>query len=532
MRENRGVMSPEAAERLLEDPPGSWALALLRRHGLAEPERGARELRLVAADERLRDLRSELLPLVLGPLGEVPDPDAALGRLERLVRAGGAGALVGLRGRGPGAARALLWALGGSPFLAEQLIRHPEWAEWVTERRVLTRARGTREIAREVRAAIAVAGPAGARDALRRARRREIVRVGVRDLLRLSTVAGTLGALSALADALVQVALEVAVAEAREELGLPSRSPASRTALPGFVVLALGKLGGSELNFSSDVDLVYVHRSDGHVSRRRRALDRHAWAEIVARRLTAVLGEATHEGLVYRVDLRLRPEGRAGAISHSLDAVDDYYGGRGATWERLALLKARPLAGDSRLGREMLRRVSPFVWRRPFDADAVRQVLRMKHESDRRLVARGLEERHVKLGRGGIREIELITQVLQIRHGRAARLRLPRARGTLAALDALRSLGALAREDEDALARAYLFLRDVENKLQMAHDAQTHVLPSDDDDLVQLARRLGCGGGHAHAVARFRSDLRSHTDTVHRLFGDLLVRLVSSGSGP
>jgi glutamate-ammonia-ligase adenylyltransferase len=359
--------------------------------------------------------------------------------------------------------------------------------------------------------------------------------VGIRDLLRLSTVAGTLGALSSLADALVPVGLDVAAAEALEELGLPARSPASRRAQPGFVVLALGKLGGSELNFSSDVDLVYVHRSDsGRVSSRRPALARHRWAEILARRLTAVLGEATPEGHVYRVDLRLRPEGRVGAISHSLDAADEYYGGRGVAWERLALLKARPVAGDSRLGRELLRRVSPFVWQRPFDADAVRQVLRMKHETDRRLAARGLEDRHVKLGRGGIREVELITQVLQIRHGKAARLRLPRARGTLAALDTLRSLGALPGPEEDALARAYLFLRDVENKLQMAHDAQTHVLPADDDELVLLARRLGYGGdsGNARAVAGFRSDIRGHTETVHRLFGDFLGRLVSSGSGP
>jgi glutamate-ammonia-ligase adenylyltransferase len=158
----------------------------------------------------------------------------------------------------------------------------------------------------------------------------------------------------------------------------------------------------------------------------------------------------------------------------------------------------------------------------------------MKHESDRRLVARGLEDRHVKLGRGGIREIELVTQVLQVRHGRASRLRAGAARATLAALDALRSLGALPHEEADALAGAYLFLRDVENKLQMAHDAQTHVLPADDDDLLLPARRLGYGGerGHApgRAVARFRSDFRGHTDTVHRFFGEILGRLVSSGS--
>jgi glutamate-ammonia-ligase adenylyltransferase len=399
----------------------------------------------------------------------------------------------------------------------------------VTEGRVLARARGAREIAGAAREAMAEAGPEGARDALRRVRRREIVHVAVRDLLRLSTVAGTLDALSAIADALVPLALEVAAAEARAELRLPARPPASREVPRGFVVLALGKLGGSELNFSSDVDLVYVHRGGSrHVPRRRPALDAHAWAEAVARRLTSVLGEATHEGHVYRVDLRLRPEGRAGAISHSLEAADEYYRRRGATWERLALLKARPVAGDRRLGDELRRRASAFVWVRPFDAEAVRQILRMKHESDRRLVARGLEDRHVKLGRGGIREIELVTQVLQIRHGRAARLRA--ARSTLAALDALRSLGALPREEAEALAGAYLFLRDVENKLQMAHDAQTHLLPADEGDLVLLARRLGYAGERGHAVARFRSDLRGHADTVHRLFGEILGRLVSPGT--
>jgi glutamate-ammonia-ligase adenylyltransferase len=528
------VIPREVVARLLDDPPGSSALALLRRHGLAEPERAARELRLVAADERLRGIgRSDLLPLLLRPLAELPDPDGALGRLERLVRAGGAGAVLGVHRDGPQAASALLWALGGSPFLAEQLIRHPDWAEWLTERPVLGRVREPREIAAAAREAIAGLAPEEARDALRRARRREVVHVAVRDLLRLSTVAGTLGALSGIADALLPVALEVAAEEARVELCLPAR--ARRGALPGFVALALGKLGGSELNFSSDVDLVYIHRGDSR-SPRKPALEGHAWAAALARRLTSVLGEATHEGHVYRVDLRLRPEGRAGAISHSLAAADEYYRRRGATWERLALLKARPVAGDARLGEELQRRVSGFVWARPFDADAVRQVLRMKSESDRRLAVCGLEDRHVKLGRGGIREIELVTQVLQVRHGRAARLRAGPARSTLAALDALRALRALPPEEADALADAYLFLRDVENKLQMVHDAQTHVLPTDDDELARLARRLGYGGererGAGHTAARFRSDLRGHADTVRRLFGDILGRLVSAGTAP
>ncbi len=524
------MTTPGTAARLIEDPPRPATLALLRRHGLAEPERSAAELRLIAANPLARGPLLDQLPTLLPALAEVPEPDAALGRLERLVRAGGAGPLASLRGRGPRAARNLLWALGGAPFLAEQLIRQPQWAESLTDPRRLERAHGARRILREVRAAIASAGPAQAGDVLRRSRRYETVRVALRDLLRMTPVPGTLASLSAIADALIPAALDLCLDEVGAGGGPPARTKIRRSVPAGFVVLALGKLGGSELNFSSDVDLVFVHAGaadDG--SRRRAGLDRDTWAEAVARRLTATLGEASHEGHVYRVDLRLRPEGRAGAITHSLDGADEYYRRRGATWERLALLKARPVAGDLRLGRELLRRVVPFVWQRPFEGEAVRQVLRLKQESDRRLAARGLTERHVKLGRGGIREIELITQVLQIRRG-GARLRAPRARSTLAAIETLHSLGALPRPETEVLARAYLFLRDVENKLQMAHDAQTHVLPAEEGDLGLLARRLGYGReprlGQEPVGDLLRSDLRGHTDAVHALFGEILGRLV------
>jgi glutamate-ammonia-ligase adenylyltransferase len=508
---------------LLDDPSGPAALALLRRHGVVEPERAARELRSLASDPQARAVLVRLLPQLVPALSAVPDPDAALSHLERFVRASGGGAavLAVLHGRGHESLALLLFALGSSPFLADQLVRHHEWAGWLTDRHALARPRPARELADEVRRAIAEAGPGGARDALRRVRRREIVRLALRDLRRLASVEDTLHALSALADALVDGAFEVAAAEVRAEAGL---GPARAGASCDFAVLALGKLGGSELNFSSDVDLVYIHRTDsGRVGRSRAAPTRHAHAESLARRLTAVLGEPSHEGHVYRVDLRLRPEGRAGAISHSLGAAEAYYRTRGAPWERLALLKARPVAGDVRgLGGTLLRRLSPFVWGRPFDAQALHQVLRMKHESDRRLAARGLGERHVKLGRGGIREIELVTQVLQLRSGGRGALR---ARATLEALQALRAARVLPAAEADALARAYLFLRDVENKLQMVHDSQTHVLPADEPELRRLARRLGYADGPgAPAASRLSHDLARHTDLVHRQFEELLVR--------
>ena len=506
-------------ERLLEDPPGEAALAVLRRSGFAEPERAARELRLVAADSQGGQALRTQLGSFLDTIARLPDPDGALVRLERFVRAGGAGVISALRHRGPRSAEALFWAVGGTPFLAEQVIRHPEWADWLTRPRVLARPRAARQVALDVRRATRGWGHEAARDALRLARRREILLVAVRDLLRLSSVEETLTALSAVADGLVEVALGVAARELREG------RPADRGGARGFAVLALGKLGGSELNFSSDIDLVYVHRGGTGA--------REAHARALARHLTAVLGETSHEGHVYRVDLRLRPEGRAGSLTHSLDAAEEYYLGRAATWERLALLKARPVAGDSAVGREFAERVAPFVWQRPFEAEAVRQVLRLKQETDRRLASRGLGSRHVKLGRGGIREIELLAQVLQIRH--AGALRLPRARGTLFALDALRTGRALATPEHDALARAYLFLRDVENKLQMAHDTQTHVIPEDEEGLSHLAARLGYGRGRhggTDPAARLRRELAEHTAAVHHLYEDVLGRLVMTGSAP
>jgi glutamate-ammonia-ligase adenylyltransferase len=512
-----------SAARLVEDPPGAAALAWLRRCGFAEPERAARELRLVAAAPRAGSALRASLGSLLPTLARIPDPEGALVRLERFVREDGGLTFEALLERGPRAREALLWALGGSPFLGEQVIRHPEWAEWLTRPRVLAQAPRARSVAAEARAQVAGRGREEARDALRLLRRRELLRIAVRDLLRLSSVSETLRALSALADGLTDVALDVAASE----LQGPHAPGAGGVSTPGFAVLALGKLGGGELNFSSDVDLVYVHRGGPGA-----AGISEAHAQALGRHLTAVLGEPTAEGHVYRVDLRLRPEGRAGSLSHSVAAAAEYYRRRGATWERLALLKARPVAGDLAVGRELLRRAAPFVWRRPFGADAVREVLRHKHESDRRLAARQLAERHVKLGRGGIREIELVVQVLQIREG--GRLRHARARGTLDALERLRSAGALAAPEARLLARAYVFLRDVENKLQMAHDTQTHVLPDDAPGRELLAARLGYRRGRRSEAAarRLQGELDAHRSGVRHVYTELLGRLVRSGSAP
>jgi glutamate-ammonia-ligase adenylyltransferase len=305
--------------------------------------------------------------------------------------------------------------------------------------------------------------------------------------------------------------------------GLPPLTGAPKRS--GFTVLGFGKLGGGELNLSSDVDLVYLYASDrGRTSRRRHAALRADFAQQLARRLTAALGETTPEGIVYRVDLRLRPEGRSGPVAGSLASFERYYRTRGATWERLALLKVRPVAGDHELGALFLQRVRSFVFDRPFGHEAVRDVLRMKHAGDRRVAERGESQRDVKLGVGGIREVELVVQALQVKHGR--RLGALHAKGTLEALHALRDARLLPAPEADCLRLAYLFLRDLENKLQLVDDAQVHALPRSHEELRFLARRLGYrdapGATAQEALLRAHG---GHTEAVHRIFEDMFERL-------
>jgi glutamate-ammonia-ligase adenylyltransferase len=214
---------------------------------------------------------------------------------------------------------------------------------------------------------------------------------------------------------------------------------------------------------------------------------------------------------MYRVDLRLRPEGEAGYLAYPLDGFERYYRSRLATWERLALLKAWPVAGNRALGRAFLEMARSFIYDPALDARALDDIRTMKSKIDRQMLLRNQTYRNVKLGTGGIREIELIAQSLQVRHGGPmVQLRL---RNTLEVLTALREQSLISRDDHDTLSRGYVFLRDVENKLQMANDAQTHSLPRDESELQVVARTLGYA-----ASDDFLRDYQRHTGEVNRIF--------------
>jgi [glutamine synthetase] adenylyltransferase / [glutamine synthetase]-adenylyl-L-tyrosine phosphorylase len=507
------------------DPPR--VEELLRPYGFRDPLAADRDLAAIAEDPTARERLAALLPDLLGAVSASADPQGALSRLERFARASGRpAALLSHLATDPRMIDVLALTFGASPFMAEILIRHPVWFYWLSEPGVLGRARTKDEMTRELVAAVDPLRSHERRlDALRLAKRREILHIGVRDLLRHATVDETVATLSALAEALIEAACVVAEDGLRASLGLRPLRTRGRAgaARAGFTVLGLGKLGGGELNFSSDVDLVYLYASDrGRVPGGPSTPDRGDYFQALARRLTAALADVTGEGYVYRVDLRLRPEGKSGPVAQSLRSFEEYYRSRGATWERLALLKAWPVGGDRVLGTRFLERVRPFVYGRAFDSAALEDVRRVKHQIDQKIARRAESHRHVKLGVGGIREIEFACQVLQIRYG--GRHRSLRERGTLGALDALLRARLLAREEHDALVRAYLFLRDVENKLQMVSDAQVHALPEAPEEVRACALRMGYRDRDGmNAPAALLSDYHHHTQVTHRIFEDVMA---------
>jgi glutamate-ammonia-ligase adenylyltransferase len=492
-------------------------IALLSPYGFKEPARADANLQALAEDAPSRQSLADILEDLLDNASQSADPDQALNYFERFARAAANNIyLFSYLKESPRTLEILAKTFGGSPYMAEILIRDPHYLYWVTDPQILNGARKKREIDRELaRALRTIADERKRLDYLRIIKRREMLRIGVRDLLRICAVDETLADLSTLAEALISAAHWICSSALRREYGIP------RKAFGGFTVLAMGKLGGGELNFSSDVDLIYLYESDQEeIGQNAATISASEYFRRLCQKITVALSEFTSEGYVYRVDLRLRPEGRVGAIAYSLDGFERYYQSRGETWERLALLKAWPVAGDRALGQRFIEMARPFIYDRPFDLVALEEVRGIKRKIDRQMTIRQQRNRNVKLGAGGIREIELIVQTLQVCHG--ARTPQIRGRNTMKALGALRDQSLISAEECETLTQAYIFLRDVENKLQMVNDAQTHSLPIEGQELAACARRLGYFDNELGAAAeQLLIDYQRHTGQVNRIFEEI-----------
>jgi [glutamine synthetase] adenylyltransferase / [glutamine synthetase]-adenylyl-L-tyrosine phosphorylase len=453
-----------------------------------------------------------------------PDEADARRRAERLLEAAQQSGL-DLTGLDDGGVQVATLACHAAPYLATLLTRDPHRLIRVAADPYLRR-----EKPREILAAELAARTAGARTAaelraaLRRVRADELVRLGVRELeLGLDTEVGR--ELARLADACFEEAIRWHDAELRARYGPPRYTDDDGEERPAtLAVIGMGKLGGEELNFASDVDVIYVYSSDqGQAGE----LSLHEYFAKLCTGITAALSEVTEDDTVFRVDLRLRPEGARGAIANSLAQMERYYETFGRPWERQAWIKARPCAGDPALGAEIMATLRPFVFPRlvaPTVIDDVRELnRRIKRELVRPRRAgggpggagpRAAAGFDLKNGEGGIREIEFFVQALQLIH--AGKRPSLRCRGTLGALDALLFAGLVTDDEHHALWRAYRWMRHAEHVLQLEGGLQTQTVPEDDARRLVLARRLGYPD-----EAAFAAELARHTAAVARLFATL-----------
>ncbi|HUX83021.1 MAG TPA: bifunctional [glutamate--ammonia ligase]-adenylyl-L-tyrosine phosphorylase/[glutamate--ammonia-ligase] adenylyltransferase [Halothiobacillus sp.] len=345
---------------------------------------------------------------------------------------------------------------------------------------------------------------------LRQIRRTEMIRIAWRDVSGLAETAETLRDLSELADQCVQQALEA------HERALIARHGAPRDAdgrPQRLVVLGMGKLGGCELNYSSDIDLIFAFEHEGETSGNRPIANSEFFIKL-GQKIIRSLDQVTRDGFVFRVDMRLRPHGDEGALAFSFDALERYYTTLGREWERYAFIKARVIAGDFTAGQNLLSLLKPFVYRKYLDFGAFAQLRDMKKAIELEMSRKGLID-NIKLGPGGIREVEFIGQLFQLlRGGREPRLQ---SRSIIQTLDVLADTNQLPILMIEELKAGYDFLRRTENRLQMQHDQQTQSLPVMDDDRQRLALAMGYA-----RWADFLAALDVHRNRVHHYFGDIL----------
>jgi glutamate-ammonia-ligase adenylyltransferase len=373
-----------------------------------------------------------------------------------------------------------------SPFIAEHALREPGGFHALIQPAALCADFDPQPFGARLALELAEAGDEpDFRRKLRRARNAQLVRIACRDLLGLADLTTVLAEISDLADTLITSALEWLRAPLIERYGTPVDEHGEPV---DFLVLAMGKLGGRELNFSSDIDLIFLFRAQGETHGGSRAIANQEFFDRLGKKLIAALNDITADGFVYRVDMRLRPFGESGALTSSFSALEHYYSVHGRDWERYALIKGRVINGDARDMQQLEAITRPFVFRRYLDFGALEAVREMKALINAEVARYGMEH-DVKRGAGGIREIEFIGQMFQlIRGGREPRLRQ---RGIVAVLEVCAELDLIPPAEVAGLIEAYRFLRMTEHRLQQVRDEQTQALPESLEERARIAFSTG-----------------------------------------
>lgn len=388
-----------------------------------------------------------------------------------------------------------------SNTLSMTLIKHPEYFSWLMENDTLSLQKHFSLYEREIENLLRNAKDYEHKKyLLRRYRKKEYLRIGTKEILGTTDFIIVMKELSELADALITASVEIAYEKLRK---------IETDADLNFCVIALGKLGTGELNFSSDVDLVFVHGDD----------KKKAYYHKLAIEIISIIGEKNPEGFLYRVDMRLRPGGRNASISLGVEGYKNYYISFGQLWEQMALLKARAVAGNIKLGEQLLNEIAPFIYKRSIDSSYIDQIRRLLFKIRKHLRKTGSEfideeKIDVKKGTGGIREIEFIVNYFQLIYGADNALHNT---STVKALLTLKSKGYMRGENADLLIEAYLFLRKIEHKIQLLNELQTQKLPQNSSELMHFAKSL-------HLMPEeFIKKYNRTTDAVHNLFAQIFI---------
>lgn len=472
------------------------------------------------------------------PLGRMlprcADGDMALNNLERfLANPLGATQLPALLEARARTLETLLQLFSASQFFSDLLIANPDYLDMlrVPLRSSPSRAEMIESLQREVESAYE---DSAVLRTFRRFRQKQMLRIGANDIVRDRPLEEITRDISLVADASLEVALWHALRQVSKRFGEPitvDGQPAR------CVILAFGKLGGKELNYSSDIDLMFLFDEDGATRGARTAsIVNDDYFARVCTETVRLLTAHTDRGQAYRVDLRLRPEGNRGSLARSLASTLSYYDTIGRTWERQALIKIRPVAGDARLGEEFLHAIEPFVYRKYLTVAEINEIKAHKRKIEHRTDRAGDSATDVKTGMGGIRDVEFTIQFLQLLNGGD----LPEIRqtNTLKGMAALEKVGCLTHQEYRVLDDTYRFFRKIEHRLQLMFDLQTHRMPDSPDELRKLALRMGYaasaipGDSANDPLERFLADYREKTSLNRKILDHLLHQTFSGQDGP
>ncbi len=493
---------------------------LMESHGYQYGARSADNVLLLQPRFTVEELHRIVINSLL-----TPTPDLALNAFERLAGVLSPDDLTALAKRKRRLAQFVL-VCGSSPFLVNLIYKTPDLLRSLFLDNGINVSRNYTEMLAAMRLQMGETTDfASLQKQLRIFKRAEILRIAARDLNGLAALEEVTDELSSLASASLQMAYEVCRLSLIRECGRPMMVTPDELREAEMTVIGMGKLGGRELNFSSDIDIIYFYESDnGETSGvangsgdKKGVVSLHVFFNKLGEMVSKALSQVTEDGFVFRVDVGLRPEGKSGDMAVSLRSAEIYYESWGQSWERTAMLKARPVAGSLVLGEQLLKMLQPFVYRKYLDYNLIEDMKHMKQKIDASLARSREGESNLKLGRGGIREIEFFIQALQLVY--SGKNPLLRERNSLKALDALLLARLVNEEDHAKLREAYRFLRSTEHRIQVVQERQTHNLPAKPDEILALARR--CGYLRANGLERFGKVLEEHRNNVSIIYGNL-----------